>query len=479
MTVQQFLLALRYRWRTALAVWAAALLIVVALAALLIPREYRATSEMLVDEENLDPIDGVALAVSGLNLPSRMATQVDIVRSERVMLQALRTIGLQNDRGLRDRWMSQAGGRGNFEAWLVERLQKKTEVRPTRDSKVLYVSHAARDPKFASDFVNALVQAYIHTTLELRLERARQYNSFFEERSRQLRERLQEAQQKASEFQRLNGITSSDEKLDVEETRLGQLSAQVMALQARADEAQRRQKEAASNPDRMEEVHRDPMVTSLATALALQELRLNELTSRMGSRHPDVLELISTTAGLRARLEAAKRRAAASFEGSSNVSASQLADRTRELEAQRQKVLQRKGVREQARLIQNEVDGAQRAFDAVVARLNKTALERSDTQPNVSVLKVATVPSVTVSASPAAIFSFAAVAALLLALVTMVVIEVRDRRLRSAQDVESLLKQPLLTVLRPRRPRGAPSSVRQLLIQTRPALTNEGIHAAH
>ena len=476
MTIQQFFLALRYRWRTALVVWAATLLAVVVLAFLVMPTQYRASSEILIDEENLDRIDGVAL--QGSPPPSRIPTQVDVIRSERVMLGAVRATGMQNDRELRDLWLSQADGRGDYEAWLVERLQKKTEVRPTRDSKVLYVSHTARDPKLAAAFVNALVDAYIQTSLELRVERARQYNSFFDERAGQLRQQLHQAQQKASEFYRVNGMTTADEKNDVEEARLAQLSAQVVALQAKAEEAQRRHREAASNPDRMEEVLKDPVVVSLATALSVQEQRMSELTARLGNRHPQVVESLSTTAALRARLEAAKRHAAGGFEGGSKVSASQLAERTRALEAQREKVLQRKGVRDQARLLQNEVDGAQRAFDAVVARVNKTALERNDTQPSVSILKVAKVPSLPTLA-PAATLSAAAVAGLLLALVTIVTIEVRDRRLRNADDVQSTLKQPLLTVLHRRRPRGAPSPLRQLLIQPRPALTNEGIHAAH
>jgi capsular polysaccharide biosynthesis protein len=117
------------------------------------------------------------------------------------------------------------------------------------------------------------------------------------------------------------------------------------------------------------------------------------------------------------------------------------------LEAQREKVLQRKGVRDQARLLQNEVDVAQRTFDAVTARVNKTALERNDTQPSVSILKVAKVPSLPTSASPAATFSAAAVVGLLLALMAIVTIEVRDRRLRLEQDVYDLLEQPLLGVI--------------------------------
>ena len=477
MTVQQFLLALRYRWRTALAVWAATLLVVVLLASLLIPTRYRATSELLIEEANSDPITGMVLP--GSSVPSRILTEADVVRSERVVLRALQAMDTPYQQEMRERWQSRTGAQGDFNAWLVEELQRTTEVRPSRDSRVLVVSHSGPDARFAATFVNALTKAYIETAVDLRVDPARQYSAFFDERARQLREQLQNAQKKASEFYRVNGITTADETIDVEEARLGQLSAQVVALQAKAEEAQRRHRQAASNPDRMEDVLRDPVVVSLATALSVQEQRLNELTERLGSRHPQIVESLSTTAALRARLEAAKRRAAAGFEGGSKVSASQLAERTRALEAQREKVLHRKGVRDQARLLQNEVDGAQRAFDAVVARLNKTALERSDTQANVSVLKVATVPSLPTSASPAATVSAAAVAGLLLTLVTIVIIEVRDRRLRNAEDVQSTLKQPLLTVLHRRRARGAPSAVRQLLIQPRPALTNEGIHAAH
>lgn len=475
MTLQQFLLALRYRWRVAIAVWAATVLIVVVLGSLLMSTQYRASAELLVEEENLDPIAGVALP--GSNLPSRMATQVDIVRSERVMVRAVRSMGLQHSRDLRARWMSDAGGRGNYESWLVDRLQKTTDVRPTGNSKVLYVSHGAQDPKFAADFVNALVKAYIDTALELRIEPARQYNAFFDERANQLRERLHEAQRKASEFHRRHGITTTDEKLDVEDARLNELSAQVITLQAQADAAQRRQREAAANPDRMEEVLKDPLVASLSTALAGAETRLNEVSERLGSRHPEVIDLMSTIAGLTKRLEAAKRRAAASFEGGSNVLAAQLGERTRALELQREKVLQRRGLRDQARLLQNEVEAAQRAFDAVVARLNKTALERNDRQANVSVLKVASVPWVPTSASVSGIVSAAAVAGMVLALVAIAAIEGRDRRLRDAEDVQSTLKQPVLGVLRRRQSRSEPSWRRRRLVQL--ALSSEGIHAAN
>jgi chain length determinant protein EpsF len=463
MTFHHFLFALRYRWRTALAVWVAALLGVVLLASLLMPTRYRAASELLIEEENSDPIAGVALPGSGQ--PSRVMTEADIVRSERVVLRALQAMDARYQQELRERWRSRTGGQGDMNAWMAEELQRTTEVRPARESRVLSVSHSARDPRFAAAFVNALTKAYIETAVDLRVEPARQYSAFFDERARQMREQLFEAQKRVSEFQRRNDITTTDEKLDVEDARLAELSAQVVALQARAGEAQRRQSEAAANPDRMEEVLKDPTVASLANALSLQETKQLELMERLGSKHPQVIESRAATQSLAERLERAKRRAAGAFQGNSKVLASQLAERTSALELQREKVLERKELRNEARLLQSDVDVARRSLDAIMERLNKTTLEKSAPQVTVSILKTASVPFVPTSASLAGRAAVGAVVGLLLAVLSIVAAELRDRRLLGADDVMSELGQPLLTVLSP--------PARPLLVHTPRALLGE------
>ena len=229
----------------------------------------------------------------------------------------------------------------------------------------------------------------------------------------------------------------------------------------------------------MEEVLRDPTVTSLAAALALQETRHNEITQKLGSRHPQVVESESVIAALTARLEAAKRRAAASFRGGSTVAASQLAERTKALETQREKVLGRRELRDQARLLQNEVEVAQREFDAVVARLSKASLDTSAPQANVSILKPATGPALTISASPIARSAVAAMAGLVLALLTLAIVEARDRRVRDTDDVQDLLEQPVLTVLGRRRAESYPTERHPLIARAQPALIHERLHAAH
>lgn len=471
MTFPQFLLALRYRWRSAIAVLAITVVVVVLLGTLLMPTRYRASAEILIQDETRDPIAGIALP--GAPPPNRIVTEADVIRSERVVMQALKAMGALDDPQLREEWLERADGQGEYGQWLLERVLRTTDVRPTRESRVLFIAHASEDPAFAAAFVNALVKAYIDTSVALRLEPARQYNAFFDERVSELRQRLHTAQQKVSEFHRRNDITTTDERLDVEDTRLAELSAQVVSLQARAGEAQRRQREAALSPDRMEEALKDPTVSALAGALALQEVAESEMLERLGPRHPRVIESRASTAALAARLQQAKRRVASSFEGGSDVLTSQLAERTRAMELQRAKVLQRRALRDQARLLQAEVDGAQKAYDAVIERLNKTAMETAAPQVGVTILKAAAMPSLPTTPSLKAKASAGSAAGVLLAVFAIVLLELRDRRLRDTDDVRSILKQPVLGVLRPRGTRTAPPPMYPLLGQPRPSLTSE------
>ena len=471
MTFRQFFLALRYRWRSATVVLAATAVLVVLLGTLLMPTRYRAAAEILIQDETRDPIAGVALP--GGPPPNRIITEADVIRSERVVMRALKAMGALDNPLLRAQWLDRTEGRGDYGQWLVEHVLKTTDVRPTRESRVLFIAHTSKDPAFAAAFVNALVRSYIDTSVDLRLEPAKQYNAFFDERVSELRQRLHTAQQKVSEFHRRNDITTTDERLDVEDARLAELSAQVVSLQARAGEAQRRQREAALSPDRMEEALKDPTVSALAGALALQEAAESEMLERLGPRHPRVIESRASTAALAARLQQAKRRVASSFEGGSEVLTGQLAERTRALEEQRAKVLKRRALRDEARLLQAEVDGAQKTYDAVIERLNKTAMETAAPQVGVTILQAAAIPSVPTTPSLKAKASAGSAAGVLLAVFAISLLELRDRRLRDADDVRGTLKQPVLGVLRPRATRAAASPAYALLGQARPALTGK------
>jgi polysaccharide biosynthesis transport protein len=450
MTVSQLLLVLRARWLSAVVVFAGVAGLGLAFT-LLLPRNYTATSSVVLDVNSPDRIAGVVLP--SMAMSGYMATQVDVLQSERVMLRAISALRLDQDPELRTEWLRSADGKGSFESWVVEQMMKALDVRPSKESNVIGVSYTARKPQVAADTVNAIVAAYIATTLELRTEPAKELNAFFGQSTTRLREGLELARSRFSAFQQSNGIVASDEKLDVENATLSELSTQMVQLQAVANDSASRQSQAVSRGDQMQEVLNNQTITTLSAVLAGAEAKLREIGERYGDGHPQSIEARANIRELRRQLNAEKARIVGSLGVNNAVNQSRLQSLRVALKAQRAKVLRLKSLRDEAAVLQRDVENAQRSYDAAFVKRGQSTLESQATQTNVSVLKNATAPAKPSSPRVKLNLEVALLLALFLGLATAIFREYRDWRLRTDADVLDALKQPLLGVL----PRGVGS----------------------
>jgi len=442
MTFGQFLSVLRARW------WVLVLILVLTVGttvgvSMVLPKQYLAAASVVVDFKP-DPIS--AAVYGGMPSPAVMATQVDIINSERVARRVVTNSGLANNPDVRQQWLD-AGGEGTVEQFLIDGFKKSLDVQPSRESSVISIGFKAPDPRFAAGLANAFTQAYMQTSLELRVNPARQYAGFFDTKGKELREALEKAQAKHSAFQKANGIFATDERLDIETARLNELSSQLVMMQALAAESRSRRAQANLSADRMQEVLNNPLIGGLKADISRGEARLQELGARLGDAHPQVVEAKANLASLRARVETEIKRVTGSVGVTSNVNNQREADVRASLEAQRAKVLRMKAVRDEGLVLQRDVENAQRAYDAVQTRLTQTSLEGDTTQGNVHVLTQASPP--VEHASPNLLLNTALAVFLgtLLAVGTALLLELMDRRVRSADDIVAALDLPVIGVL--------------------------------
>ncbi len=436
---------LRARWRRVLLTWAAVFAAVLALS-LLAPARYDATSVVVLEMNGPDPIGGPAAFRPPGAVSTYLATQVEILKSEEVALGAMRTLGLDKDPLWEERWRKSTGGAGSFEAWLAATLSRNLDVKPARDSNVLIATYSAPDPQFAAQVANALVTSYIATTLQMRVVPARQYNGFFAERAKPLREALETARARLSAYEKEHGVAVGEEP-DVESARLAELSTQLVTLQDTASEAANLRRLASAAPNDVREIRGDPEVAALTAELVRQQGRLADLKTDFGEQHHAVIQARQSLGDLRRRLEASMRRAAESLSVPVRVNEARLAELRSAIARQRALVLARKARRDAAASLLRDVDNAQKAYDAVLQRASQTALESANTtQTSISVLKSATPPLW----SPATLvrnLALAALIGLLLGIARALLAELRDRRLRAWQDISGELGQPVLLTL--------------------------------
>ena len=447
MSFLQFMSILRARWKIALTVLLITVVTTVAVS-VTTPKKYTSTASIVLDIKP-DPVAGI---FTGMSAPGYIATQVDILVSDRVAQRVVRALRMTENPEVRQKWMEATEGQGSFEAWLASGLQGNLTVKPSRESSVIAVEFKGSDPKSAAAIANAFVQAYLDTNLDLRVAPAREYTTFFDSRAKELRETFEKAQAKLSAFQREKGILVSDERLDVETGRLNELSAQIVAMQALSADSLSRQAQVARSGDQMQEVLTNSLVSGLKAETSRLEARLQELNSRLGENHPQVVETKANLTEVRRRVEAETRRVTGGVGVSNQINRQREAEIRGAFEAQRVKLLRMKETRDELAILQRDVESAQKAYDSVLGRLTQTNLESQTTRTNIGILNPAIEPAKPSSPRIALNTMLAVVLGAMLALAAVMLMEMIDRRVRRAEDIVQMLDLPVIgTMPRPLR----------------------------
>lgn len=444
MTFNQFIAILKARWRMVVIVLALIVVSVVALS-MVWPKQYTARAMIVVNSGGApDPINGTLMANN--LLPTYIATQLGVITSDRVTRKVIRALGLDRSPEMREKWQDATDGEGSFEGWLSELLLEHLSVAPTRDSSVIMLSYTGTDPRFAAALVNSYVAAYLETNLELRVEPARQFKTMFDEQVKQARTELEAVQTRLSGYQQSKGLIANDERLDIENVRLAELSSQVTALQSLVAESKNRRAQAGSN---LPEVINNAVVAGLRANIANVSAQLNEAEAKYGAAHPTVQQYKANLAELNSKLNSEIARVSSSVGVSDTVNRAREAELRAALNAQREKVLRLKEQRDEAAVMLRDVENAQRNYDLLLARYAQTNLESQNSQTNVSVLQTADPPFE--PSSPRIVLNTLAAIFVggLVGLGAALVTEILRRRVRTEDDFVNDLGVPLLGTMPP------------------------------
>ena len=112
MTLTHFLSVLRARAGLALLVLLVTVAAAVGVGAKL-PERYRASTTLMIDTGAADPVTGAWMGRS----PTLLATQADVIRSERVAQDVVQRLGLDRDPAFKGAWYR------NVEAWRNGRVR--------------------------------------------------------------------------------------------------------------------------------------------------------------------------------------------------------------------------------------------------------------------------------------------------------------------------------------------------------------------
>jgi chain length determinant protein EpsF len=407
-------------------------------------KQFTAEASMVVEVRN-DPVLG-ALA-PGLASPAYLATQVEILKSDRVAGRVVKMLGVERSPAAVQQWRESTDAKIPLDRYFAALLQKGLQVEPARGSNIINITFVNPDAAFAAAAANAFAQAYMDVSVELRVEPARQSASWLDDQTKTLRTNLEAAQARLSKFQQDKGIVVSDERVDQETQRLNVLLAQLSQAQADQIETSARQRNSGSelSPD----VQNSPAVQSLKSQLAMAEAKHSEISSIVGPNHPQRLALEANIRELRQQLASEVRRVTGGSSVLNRGSAQKVGELQTLADMQKKQVLALRSQRDSMAVLQRDVETAQRAYEGVSQRSTALTLESQNTQAQVRLLSPAVEPY-TPSRPKVVINILGSIfGGLLLGALAAIGLEMLNRRIRSPEDMVALAGVPVIGVLQP------------------------------
>jgi chain length determinant protein EpsF len=392
-------------------------------------------------------VDARTDPIAGAQNPSQgnyIGTQIAIIQSERVAMGVVEKLHLVDQPEFVARWKAATQEKEPLDKFYVNLLRKGLEVEPPRGTNVIRLNFEWSDPQFAADVVNWFSQVYLDLNVDLRVEPAREYAGWFDDRVKTLRKNFEAAQAKLSAFQRSRGIVGNDQRADQETQRLDQLMTQLVAVQGENIAVSSRQ--STSGSDISPDVQASNTVQGLKSEVAKAESKLAELSVQLGPNHPQRLQLEGQLAVLRKQLADEVRRVT----GGTNLAQSSASLRENELRAviaaQKEKVLSLRQQQDQMAVLVQDVEAAKRIYDSVLQRSNELNLEKQTDKATVSVLSMATVPTAAAKPNVPKYIAMAFAAAIAGAVIAALGVEFLDSKVRVVEDI-MLEDVPVLGVI--------------------------------
>jgi uncharacterized protein involved in exopolysaccharide biosynthesis len=190
-----------------------------------------------------------------------------------------------------------------------------------------------------------------------------------------------------------------------------------------------------------------PNVTSIKSSIVAEEARLGQLSTTYGDNHPQVLQSRAAINELKQKLAAEIRKIGDTVSVTSNVNRAREAEVRVAYEDQRKRVLKLKETRDTAAVFAKDVENAELAYQSIAARLNQTGLEGQTSQTNVQLLSGAEVPSLASKPNIMLNMSVGGVLSVILGFVAAFFIEMRNRKLRTEEDIEEMFGEAPLIVM--------------------------------
>ena len=432
----------------------AAVVLLVTAVSLILPKRYEASAELLLDLDGTDDLGlGQVVMPIGLDINTKLETQLRIVQSDTIAFSVIKQLGLHRNKD----FIRQEGqlSTADFDSLDVQQRAKVTDLfhksmnaRLDPKTEIVEIHFRSRDPKLAADVVNAVASTYIEHNFQTKYRATQQTSEWLTKQLDDLKKRSESAQEKLIAYQKKTGILGTDETHNIVIDKLEELNKALAAA-----EGDRIVKEAkyriamTENPELIANIAPESVLGALYKERAEARSQYAQWAAKYGASYPRVVQLQSQLSELDLSIsqEVEKVGEAVRAEFQAALKSEQMLQHS--FEDEKQEAFNMNEAAVQYGILQKEAESGRDLYEDLLKKLQEAGILAGLKSSNINIVDGASIPSEPVAPKIPLNIGLGCIGGLLLGIVLAFVVENFDNSIRTPEDIETYGSLPSLGII--------------------------------
>jgi polysaccharide biosynthesis transport protein len=389
----------------------------------------------------------------GLDINTKLETQITIVQSDTIATSVIKQLGLHRNKAFGGLLAEQSPK--EFDSLtpqqrvkLVSALHRSLTVQLVPKTEIIEIHFRSKDPNLAADITNSVATTYIEHNFQTKYRSTLQTADWLTKQLDDLKKNAESSQEKLIAYQKKTGILGTDETHNIIIDKLGDLNKELS--QAEGD---RILKEArfriamTENPELIANIAPEGVLGALYKQRSEVRAEYAQMVAKYGSAYPRVIQLQSQLSELDSAIgdEVTKVGEAVHAEYKTALKSEEMLKASFDKQKQEAYKLNEDAI--QYAIMRRDVESSRDLYEGLLKKLKEAGIMAGLQSSNINIVDTASVPIEPVEPRIPLNIALGCLGGLLFGMALAFVVENVDSSIRTPEDIENFCSLPSLGVI--------------------------------
>lgn len=411
---------------------------------------YKAAARVQVEAESplIQSLNDLAQYQQNWDMDTFLQTQIEILKSDALAWRTIEELNLAEDPNFgpvkdgKNKLPSEQQKSeliSDFRGGLSVQLMPKTHM--------LLVSYESTDSGLAARVSNAVVANYIDYNFRQKYDAIRQASGWMEQQLDELKAKVEKSQEALVDYERQYAITNTDDKQNVQEQILSDLSKDLTNVQSERIQKESLYNQVLTNRVQMASLVHDDLLQKLEEKQADLRNQYTDVVNQYGPNYPKALRLQEQMTDSRAQITQEQSRVIDRIRGDYVTSQNREKLAATAVSRQKDELGKLNQLLVEHNMLKRDFETNQQLYQSLLAKLKEATLSVGLHPNNINLVDSAMTPLSPVRPRKLLNISIGMLAGLILGIVVAFAQEAFDQSVKSIVDLELLLGAPALAII--------------------------------